>query len=316
MWCRVVGANPQPHTRAGLLLITESIDFPPIDHQPLKPHWRGFKQTNRMASQGCIDLIKYFLFLFNLLFACVGALLLSLGIWIVLAETSFFMPAPPYMSFPVFSYFLVIGGSATMSLGFIGCLGALKEVKCMLGMYFFLLSILLAAQIVGAVLLFTQWTSFESKVEEHVLHLIESFGKNESNYLNFEKTLDYVQQEIHCCGWTGPNIWVEAPCSCYHPINNTQNASNSYEMCDCNDIRPFSNYTTCDIYQKGCRESIREWLDENMLIIFAVLLAVMAVECLQWVCLLVLCCLSCTPCPCCHPSKTEGRHFQLSSYVV
>nr|XP_046212446.1 leukocyte antigen CD37 [Oncorhynchus gorbuscha] len=231
-----------------------------------------------MASRGCIDLIKYFLFLFNLLFACVGALLLSLGIWIVLAETSFFMPAPPYMSFPVFSYFLIIGGSATMSLGFIGCLGALKEVKCMLGMYFFLLSILLAAQIVGAVLLFTQRTSFESKVEQHVLHLIASFGKNESNYLNLEKTLDYVQREIHCCGWTGPKIWVEAPCSCYHPINNTQNASNSYEMCDCNDIRPFSNYTACDIYQNGCRESIREWLDENMLIIFAVLLAVMAVE--------------------------------------
>ncbi|XP_038865886.1 leukocyte antigen CD37 isoform X2 [Salvelinus namaycush] len=232
----------------------------------------------RMASQGCIGLIKYFLFLFNLLFFCAGALLLSLGIWIVLAETSFFMPAPPYMSFSVFSYFLVIGGSATMSLGFIGCLGALKEVKCMLGMYFFLLSILLAAQIVGAALLFTQRTSLESKVEEHVLHLIASFGKNESNYLNLEKTLDYVQQEIHCCGWTGPSIWLEAPCSCYHPINNTQNASNSSEMCDCNDIRSFSNYTMCDIYQKGCRESIREWLDENMLIIFAVLLAVMTVE--------------------------------------
>ncbi|XP_045065682.1 leukocyte antigen CD37 isoform X2 [Coregonus clupeaformis] len=231
-----------------------------------------------MASQGCLGLIKYFLFLFNLLFSCLGALLLSLGIWIVLAETSFFMPAPPYMSFSVFSYFLVIGGSATMSLGFIGCLGALKEVKCMLGMYFILLTILLAAQIVGAVLLFTQRTSFESKVEEHVLHLIASFGKNDSNYQNFEKTLDYVQQEIHCCGWIGPNNWVEAPCSCYHPINNTQNASISSEMCDCNAILSLSNYTMCDIYQTGCRENIREWLDENMLITFGVLLAVMTVE--------------------------------------
>ncbi|KAL0984600.1 hypothetical protein UPYG_G00143800, partial [Umbra pygmaea] len=233
-----------------------------------------------MVSQGCLGFIKYFLFLFNLLFCCLGALLLSLGVWIVFAERSFFMTAPPYMSFSLLSYFLVVGGSVTMLLGFIGCLGALKEVKCMLGMYFFFLSILLAAQIVGAVLLYTQSNTFESQVEEHVLFLIGSFGRNESSYQNFEKTLDYVQQEIHCCGWIGPQNWVKTPCSCYHPNNITDIllASNHTESCDCQAIQNLSLPTMCEIYKNGCKDSIRQWMENNILIMFGMLLAVVTVE--------------------------------------
>ncbi|XP_028975869.1 leukocyte antigen CD37 isoform X2 [Esox lucius] len=233
-----------------------------------------------MVSQRCLVVIKYILFLFNLLFCILGALLLSLGIWIVLAETSFFMPAPPHISFSVLSYFFMFGGSVTMLLGFFGCLGALKEVKCMLGMFFFLLSVLLAAQIVGAVLLYTQKTLFASQVEEHVIDVMTSFRKNESNYWNFKKTLDYVQQEMRCCGWSGPNNWVEIPCSCYQPENNTdlQLASNHSDMCDCHSIQylPF-----CEVYGNGCREGIAEWLDNNWIIIYGVLLAVMTVEVMQ-----------------------------------
>ncbi|KAK3559667.1 hypothetical protein QTP86_013620 [Hemibagrus guttatus] len=61
-----------------------------------------------------------------------------------------------YLPLSLFSYLLVISGSVTLLLGFFGSIGALKEVKCMLATYFILLTVLLAAQIIGTVLLFTQ----------------------------------------------------------------------------------------------------------------------------------------------------------------
>lgn len=45
---------------------------------------------------------------------------------------SFAVPSPPYISISLFSYLLIVSGSVTMSLGFLGCLGSLKTVKCLL----------------------------------------------------------------------------------------------------------------------------------------------------------------------------------------
>ncbi|KAJ8364990.1 hypothetical protein SKAU_G00138210, partial [Synaphobranchus kaupii] len=226
-----------------------------------------------MVSHGCLSLIKYFLFLFNLLFFSLGTLLLSLGLWIVFDEISFFMPAPSSLSLSVLSYFLAIGGTVTMAVGFFGCLGTLKEVKCMLGMYFFLLTILLAIQTVGGVLFFTQKAAFEDKLGEHVLEIITSFRSNNSRLNHFEKTLEYIQKEVNCCGWNGPKDWREdmVPCSCYQPANKTvfdqinqgMNNNGSQMACPCQSLSFPQNYT-CNIYKQGCKEGIKEWFEQNM----------------------------------------------------
>ncbi|KAG7492986.1 hypothetical protein MATL_G00021330 [Megalops atlanticus] len=242
-----------------------------------------------MTSQGCLSLIKYCLFLFNLLFFCLGMLLLSLGLWILFDETSFFLPPPSSMSLSLLSYFLAIGGTVTMAVGFFGCLGALKEVKCMLGMYFFLLTILLASQIVGGVLLFTQKNAFEDRLREHVIQIITSFRKNESSFYTFKKTLDYIQREIHCCGWSGPDDWVNhgvnKPPSCYQPVNTTvfhnHSLSNIPEMrkgMNRHELPLSSSNYTSSIYEQGCKVVFKKWLQENMLVIFGILFAVVLVE--------------------------------------
>ncbi|KAJ7984627.1 hypothetical protein DPEC_G00356730 [Dallia pectoralis] len=231
----------------------------------------------RMVARGCLNLIKYILFLFNFLFCIIGAVLLSFGIWIVLDETSFFIPDPAIIPFSMLSYALMIGGSVTLFIGFFGCLGALKEVKCMLGMYFFLISFLLAGQIVGAILVYTQKTVFEREVKRHVIELMGSFRQNESDDWYFKKTLDYVQQEIRCCGWTEPTDWVVMPVSCYPPGNSTifQLALNHSEICDCHSVQCFP---FCEPYKDMCMGRITDWLDKHWIIIFGLLLAVVTLE--------------------------------------
>ncbi|XP_042623735.1 leukocyte antigen CD37-like [Cyprinus carpio] len=106
---------------------------------------------------------------------------------------SFTVPSAPYISISLFSYFLIISGSVTMSLGFLGCLGSLKTVKCLLATYFILLTVLLAAQIVGGVLFYTQKTELAGSLKDHTL---KSFGRNDSRIISFENTLVYIQQEV------------------------------------------------------------------------------------------------------------------------
>ncbi|RXN09672.1 CD59 glyco -like protein [Labeo rohita] len=59
--------------------------------------------------------------------------------------------------------------------------------------YFILLTVLLAAQIVGGVLLYTQKTEWTGSLENH---LMKSFGRNDSSLQNLKTTLDYIQEEF------------------------------------------------------------------------------------------------------------------------
>ncbi|XP_016106890.1 CD82 antigen-like [Sinocyclocheilus grahami] len=234
-----------------------------------------------MASECCLSLTKYFLFLFNLIFFLLGSLLLSMGLWILLSENRIFMPSPPYISISLFSYLLIVSGSVTMSLGFLGCLGSLKTVKCLLATYFILLTVLLAAQIVGGVLFYTQKTELAGSLKEHTIQLINLFGRNDSSLKSFERTLQYIQKEAKCCGWDGKEDWGDSiPCSCYDKGNATVNAT--YEIKDQKCFKCFSNGTlsnyTCGIYNQGCSENIKQWLDENLLIISVIILAISVVE--------------------------------------
>ncbi|XP_056626454.1 leukocyte antigen CD37 [Triplophysa dalaica] len=235
-----------------------------------------------MASECCFSLTKYFLFLFNLIFFILGLLLLSLGLWMQFSEASFFIYPTPYISNSLFSNLLIISGSVTMLLGFLGCLGSLKAVKCLLGTYFILLMVLLAAQIVGGVLLYTQKTELDKSLQVQTLKLIEEFGRNQSSLKDLEQTLEYIQQEGKCCGWYGKVDWGSGvvPCSCSYIISdvNTTYESHAQEICPrCYSNDSISNHT-CGIYEQGCSENIQKWLDENILFILLVILAIAVVE--------------------------------------
>ncbi|XP_051523486.1 leukocyte antigen CD37 [Myxocyprinus asiaticus] len=234
-----------------------------------------------MASECCLSLTKYFLFLFNLIFFLLGSLLLSMGLWIQFSETSFFIPPPPYISSSLFSCLLIISASVTMTLGFMGCLGSLKTAKCLLAIYFILLSVLLAVQIVGGVLLYTQKTELDGSLKQHTLDLIQSFGKNNSKLQGFEKTLEYIQWENKCCGWDGKQDWIYIPCSCYYTVNATVNVTyenHTLEPCtQCSANVSFSNHT-CGIHERGCSDRIQKWLDENLIFILVGILAIAVVE--------------------------------------
>ncbi|XP_048842746.1 leukocyte antigen CD37 isoform X2 [Brienomyrus brachyistius] len=265
-----------------------------------------------MVSEGCFCFTKYLLFLFNLTFFLLGIPLASAGFWIIFGKTSFLSYGPTLMSIFPFACLLLIGGIISMLLGFFGCLGALKEVKCMLGMYFVVLAILLAIEIVAGVLFFTQMTTIEYAMEENMIQLMKTSKQNTSHLEDFKTAFNSIQRENKCCGWNKPSDWIDKPCSCYNStgllLNSTEQHNFNME-CICSVANGTS--ASCRVYEEGCKNVIFTWLSDNTLFILALLLAVAAVEFMQILCLTVFCLSH----HCQHPPKTQDSLFQASRFL-
>ncbi|KAL1264508.1 hypothetical protein QQF64_004863 [Cirrhinus molitorella] len=213
------------------------------------------------------------------MFFLLGSLLLSMGLWILLSESTVFIDSSSYISISLFPYMLIVTGSVTMSLGFLGCLGSLKSVKWLLATYFILLTILLAAQIVGGVIFYTQKTELADELQKQTVELMKSPN---TSLKRFKMTIEYIQQKVKCCGWNGNEDWDIVPCSCCCTGNTTVNANVNATVNATFCTQYFSDGIesnhTCEIYKQGCGENINAWLKDNLRIIFVVILAISAVE--------------------------------------
>ncbi|KAG9481589.1 hypothetical protein GDO78_010693 [Eleutherodactylus coqui] len=198
-----------------------------------------------MAMKGCLSVTKYFLFVFNLFFFILGGVLLCFGLWILFDRSSFAtMIGSSTPTLKIFSYVLSGVGILTMLLGFLGCLGSLKEIKCLLGFYFAFLLLLFAAQITVGVLVYTQRSSVNFAVGKYVENIIKNY-EIVTNETDLQEGLDFAQEQMSCCGWFAPEDWMKNqkiyensslnlyPCSCrnissFFPnptINGTVNAT-------------------------------------------------------------------------------------------
>uniref|UniRef100_A0A8C0B2H3 CD37 molecule n=1 Tax=Buteo japonicus TaxID=224669 RepID=A0A8C0B2H3_9AVES len=98
----------------------------------------------------------------------------------------------PLYSLRVWSYVFSGVGIVTMLLGFLGCLGALKEIKAMLLLYFGILLLLFAAQITVA--LGCRPAAGET-------------SQGPGGPLSLTAAPLTTCPQLACCGWNGPQDW-------------------------------------------------------------------------------------------------------------
>uniref|UniRef100_A0A8C6FLF0 Tetraspanin n=1 Tax=Moschus moschiferus TaxID=68415 RepID=A0A8C6FLF0_MOSMO len=225
----------------------------------------------------CIKVTKYFLFLFNLLFFVLGAVILGFGIWILVDKNSFIsILQTSSTSFKVAAYVFISVGALTMLMGFLGCLGAVNEVRCLLGML---------KQEMGSI----------------VTKLIHNYTDGSGD--NLQEAWDYVQAQVKCCGWVSFLNWTENaelmnranitfPCSCKKTDENDTLMTPQKGFCEA----PFGNGTQSGnnpedwpVYQEGCMEKVQGWLQENLGVILGVCVGVAVIELLGMFLSMFLC---------------------------
>ncbi|XP_041033380.1 leukocyte antigen CD37-like isoform X2 [Carcharodon carcharias] len=241
-----------------------------------------------MATKGCFVVTKYFLFVFNLIFFFLGGVMLAFGLWILFDKNSFILVLET-ASVPLrlWSYLLSSLGTFTMVMGFLGCIGALKEVKCMLGI------------ITVGVLIYTQRKMIEKHLSLAVKDLIEKYNETDGKLQNEEESWDFIQFQFFCCGWNSSLEWMKNPqmkhtdsqgefpfpCSCYRSIsqnNSTLNITKETGFCSA-PTNPLTEKL------KSCKANVFEWIRENILSIMIVSIGVSLLEIFAMTLSMLLC---------------------------
>ncbi|CAL8261220.1 unnamed protein product [Merluccius merluccius] len=243
---------------------------------------------------GCITATKYFLFLFNLLFFVFGGLIMGFGLWVLLDSQSFIAVLQESSNtLNVASYILIGVGALSMAMGFFGCIGAIYEVRCLLGLYFTCLLLILIAQVTAGVLVYFQRDLLKSEMSSIINNMLVNYtGQNRTT----EHTWDYVQRTMKCCGWTGPGNWTENLV-----IKSVKkNSSQTLYSCSCrNDSLPgisIEGTGLCQslsadvpVYTTGCMHNVEAWLRENCGVILGICVGVAVVELLGMILSMCLC---------------------------
>nr|XP_012316100.1 leukocyte antigen CD37 isoform X1 [Aotus nancymaae]XP_021524281.1 leukocyte antigen CD37 isoform X1 [Aotus nancymaae] len=254
------------------------------------------------AQESCLSLIKYFLFVFNLFFFVLGCLIFCFGIWILIDKTSFVsFVGLAFVPLQIWSKVLAISGIFTMGLALLGCVGALKELRCLLGLYFGMLLLLFATQITLGILISTQRAKLERSVQDIVEKTIQNYRANPEETAA-EESWDYVQFQLRCCGWHSPQDWFRVhilrgngseahrvPCSCYNlSATNDSTILDNVILPQLSRLRPLarSRHSTnfcavpanSHIYREGCAQSLRKWLHNNLISIVGICLGVGLLE--------------------------------------
>ncbi|XP_050783691.1 leukocyte antigen CD37 isoform X2 [Gopherus flavomarginatus] len=195
----------------------------------------------------------------------------------------------------VWSYILSGVGIITMLMGFLGCLGSLKEIKCMLGFYFGFLFLLFAAQITIGVLLYTQRVTLSGKVGLFVEDAIRTYplaGPPSEKYQSW----DFIQGQLQCCGWNSYLDWHQNPvvdnssrklypCSCHNSSSPGERGTNITEASGMQAATGFCiAYGEWPVYRQGCAISVQGWLANNIISIVGVCLGIALME----LCLMML----------------------------
>ncbi|XP_035184034.1 CD82 antigen [Oxyura jamaicensis] len=245
---------------------------------------------------GCLKVTKYFLFLFNLLFLILGAVILGFGIWILADKTSFI--AVLQTSSPSLksgAYILIGVGALTMLMGFLGCLGAVNEIRCLLALYFTCLMVILITQVAAGLVIYFQKEMLKDELSKIVEQLIVDYDPSNGDK-NLQDAWDYVQNQISCCGWNGAKDWENNkilknesmllyPCSCSAEDAKPENTGFCNLDGQLNSTAPY----VWPVHEQGCMDGVQKWLKDNLGIILGVCTGVAVIELLGMILSISLC---------------------------
>ncbi|KAI5628481.1 tetraspanin-2 [Silurus asotus] len=138
--------------------------------------------------QGATKCVKYLLFFFNFIFWLSGSVVLAVALWLRFDPSTTSLlenGAPETLFFAV--YILVGAGVIIMLVGFFGCCGAVRESKCLLGLFFSCLLIIFGAQLAAGV--------FGLLNKDKIVEEVKSFYNERGN-----DTVTNLYRQILCCG--------------------------------------------------------------------------------------------------------------------
>jgi len=236
-----------------------------------------------------IKCIKTLLFVFNFIFWLAGAAILGIGIWTEIDPGQFnaFLGNSGY-SLP--GKILIAAGAFVMVVGFLGCCGAIRESRPLLGMFFGCLFLIFAAEAVAGILGFL----YRDKVDEEITNRLKDEIKTKYGVTIDASTnqhVDNLQIRFECCGSSNYTDWLESKWS-------KQNPNKKVPLSCCK--KNGDNTTICNlktnsdnsmIHTEGCIAELKIFVNDHLIILGVVAVSTSGIQLLG---MIFTCCLFCS----------------------
>lgn len=241
-----------------------------------------------MGDGCCTGFARCILVVFNIIFVLSGGGILGAGIWLKVDPNSVniqkLISVDSHDTAISSTAYVLIGfGGIVFLVGFLGCLGGIKQWKWALGMYIFFLVVIFLGEFSGGIMA----AVYKSKVTDELGTTLKKSIAEYKNSSIIREAWDAVQQTLSCCGVTSYtdyktfahfNTTLPVPNSCCHGNN---------EEC-LNEAR--NNATTHNnLYNEGCLNSLQDQLKSNLSIIIGVAIGIAMIQLLG----ILLACKSC-----------------------
>uniref|UniRef100_A0A668RJ46 Tetraspanin n=1 Tax=Oreochromis aureus TaxID=47969 RepID=A0A668RJ46_OREAU len=146
--------------------------------------------------------LKYFLIMCNLLFTVLGLLILALGVWGLISKESFAQEKISSIGTDPMLVVLSVGFLLT-ALCLSGCVGALRENRCLLKLFSATVLVLIAAQVIVAIVAHTLQDQIEGNLRSGMLVAMARYQDD----LDLRFITDEIQSNLQCCGVDNYRDW-------------------------------------------------------------------------------------------------------------
>ncbi|XP_030387433.1 CD63 antigen-like [Scaptodrosophila lebanonensis] len=198
-------------------------------------------------------LVKYVLFIFNILFVICGILIIVLGS-IMVSKMSDFSNVEQAFNTNSVAIVLLVLGCMIFVISFLGCCGAIRENNCSLSMYSIFMLGLFLCQIAVIVYVWVQRPQIIDSIDKVVYKVWEQRAVD-------QPVLDAMQRSFKCCG--------------YYKFTDYGSMTLPASCCD-------STGSSCNVSQvlltPGCKSAVESFWDKNVSIIKYAGLGVAAIE--------------------------------------
>ncbi|XP_025085965.1 CD151 antigen-like isoform X2 [Pomacea canaliculata] len=238
---------------------------------------------NRRKETGCcsVTFLRSVLVVFNVIFWLTGLTFLGLGIW-ALASRHDYIGLLGNNTYSTTTFLFLSVGVLIILVGFMGCLGALRQIRCCLVSFAFLLLIIFILEAVSGVLAYL----YENTIREELTRNLNK-TLTENYYYNpgITKSADSMQEDFQCCGAQDYTDWQ------YSRWLGSEKTNNKVPDSCC--ISPSKgcgeNSHPSNIYRKGCWQQLEQFLRSHLIVIGGVGLGFC---CLQVFGIVFACCLA------------------------
>lgn len=146
--------------------------------------------------------LKYFLFLCNLAFTVLGLVVLGLGIWGLISKESFAQEKIGSIGTDPMLILVSLGVVLT-ALCLLGSIGALRENCVLLKVFSAMILVLLAAQVLAAILIYTIQDQIGGYLWSGMLTAMARYQDD----LDLRFIVDEIQTNLQCCGADDYHDW-------------------------------------------------------------------------------------------------------------